>query len=143
MLITRRQAAATVAATLALGSSRGHGKVVALNVHLRQVTGDLDTLLKLGAIRILVPYSRTLFFEDKGRFEGLVAYVAEDLEKYVRQTYPEVKQRFETVLVPTSRDRLFPDLLAGEGDMAAGDITITPGTRETGVLHNADDHQRD
>ena len=125
-LVTRRRLTGMAVATLALSAERSHADVVQLNVHLRQMTGDLDTLLKLGAIRILVPYSRSLFFEDKGRFQGLIAYVAEDLEKYVRQIYPEVRQRFEIVLIPTSRDRLLPDLLAGEGAMAAGDITITP-----------------
>ena len=59
MLITRRSATAAITAALALGPIIGHAEVVALNVHLKQHTEDLDTLLKLGAIRMLTPYSRT------------------------------------------------------------------------------------
>jgi len=125
MLITRRQAGAAVAAALTLGSRRGRAEVVELNVHLKPHTGDFDTILKLGLLRVLVPYSRTFFFENKGRFEGASAYLADEFEKYVRKTHPDSNKKFVVALIPTSRDRLFPDLLAGEGDVAIGDITIT------------------
>jgi membrane-bound lytic murein transglycosylase MltF len=127
MLITRRQATATIAAVLALSPERKtDAEAVALSVHLKPNTSDLDTLLKLGAIRVLVPYSRTFFFEDKGRFYGVSANVADELERYVRKTFPASRYYFVVVVVPTSRDRLLPDLLAGKGDVAVGDITITP-----------------
>jgi membrane-bound lytic murein transglycosylase MltF len=113
-------------AALALGPMKSHAKVLALNVRLKQHTEDLDTLLKLGAIRMLAPYSRTFFFEDRGSFHGVSAEIANELEKYVRKTYPERRREFVVVVVPTSRDRLLPDLVAGWGDVAFGDITITP-----------------
>jgi membrane-bound lytic murein transglycosylase MltF len=113
-------------ATLVLGPTTGHADVVALNAHLKQHTEDLDTLLKLGAIRMLAPYSQTFFFEDRGSFHGVSAELADDLEKYVRKAYPKNRQKFVVVLIPTSRDRLLPDLLAGQGDVAVGDIVITP-----------------
>jgi membrane-bound lytic murein transglycosylase MltF len=83
-------------------------------------------LLKLGAIRMLTPYSRTYFFEDRGSFHGVSADIADEIEKYVRKTYPERRKEFVVVVVPTSRDHLLPDVLAGWGDVAFGDITITP-----------------
>ena len=113
-------------AVLVLGPTKGHAQVVALNAHLKQHTEDLDTLLKFGVIRMLAPYSRTFFFEDRGSFHGVSAEIADDLEKYVRRTYPKSRQKFVVVLIPTSRDRLLPDLLAGWGDVAVGDIAITP-----------------
>jgi ABC-type amino acid transport substrate-binding protein len=126
MLITRRQAAATVAAIVTYGSRKGHAEVVELNVHLKRHTGDFETILRFGVLRVLVPYSRTLFFESKGSFHGVSAYLADEFERYVRKTYPDREKKFVVVLIPTSRDRLFRDLLAGEGDVAVGDITITP-----------------
>jgi membrane-bound lytic murein transglycosylase MltF len=126
MLITRRRATAAVMAALTFEPIRGHAEVVALNVRLKQHTEDLDTLLNLGAIRILVPYSRTFYFEDKGSFHGVSAEIANELEKYVRRTYPKRREEFVIVVIPTSRDHLLPDLLDGWGDVALGDITITP-----------------
>jgi membrane-bound lytic murein transglycosylase MltF len=113
-------------ATLILGPTKGHANVVALNAHLKQHTEDLDTLLKFGVIRMLAPYSRTFFFEDRGSFHGVSAEIADQLEKYVRKTYPKSSQKFVVVIIPTSRDRLLTDLLAGWGDVAVGDIAITP-----------------
>jgi ABC-type amino acid transport substrate-binding protein len=126
MLITRRRATAAVMAALVLGPTKGHAKVVALNEHLKQHTEDLDTLLELGAIRMLAPYSRTFFFENKGSFHGVSAEIADELEKYVRRNYSKNRPNFVVVVIPTSRDHLLPDLLAGWGDVAVGDIVITP-----------------
>ena len=36
-------------------------------------TGDFDRLLERRMIRVLVPFSRTLYFNDKGRERGLTA----------------------------------------------------------------------
>ena len=58
----------------------------ARNLSLENVpwTGDLDGMLKQGMIRILVPYSRTLFFNDRGQERGITADVARELERYHR-----------------------------------------------------------
>jgi membrane-bound lytic murein transglycosylase MltF len=126
MLITRRYATAVGMAALTVGPTKSRANVVELNVHLKQHKEDLDILLELGAIRMLAPYSRTFFFEDRGRFRGVSAEVADELESYVRRTYPKRREEFVVVVVPTSRDHLFPDLLDGWGDVVLGDITITP-----------------
>jgi membrane-bound lytic murein transglycosylase MltF len=127
MVITRRGATATLAAALLANPVVVRAaKLVELNVRLKPHTEDFDRILAHGVLRVLVPYSRTLFFEDRGRFRGVAAEVADELEKYVRRTTPTQKQRFVVVMVPTSRDHLLPDLLAGQGDVAVGDITITP-----------------
>ena len=101
-------------------------ELLGLDLSRHPFTGDFDGIMARGFVRILAPYSRTLLFQDKGSFHGVAAEAAEELEKYIRRTYPALKQKFVVVLIPTSRDRLLPDLLAGLGDIAAGDITITP-----------------
>jgi ABC-type amino acid transport substrate-binding protein len=40
-------------------------------------------------------------------------------------------------LTPVSRDKLFAALLAGDGDIAAGDITITEELRKKGAFFAA------
>ena len=96
-----------------------------LRTEFARFTGDLDGLLKRRLLRILVPYSPTLFFRDKGRLYGTVADGATTLETWINRNYKLQGRPVTVVLLPTSRDRLFDDLLAGVGDIAAGDITIT------------------
>lgn len=117
---------AGMGAVLTLSSSAVWAELLGLDLSRHPFTGDFDGIMARGFVRILAPYSRTLLFEDKGSFHGGVAETAEELENYIRRTYPALKQKFVVVLIPTSRDRLLPDLLAGLGDIAAGDITITP-----------------
>ena len=45
--------------------------------------GDFDAMLERRIIRVLVPYSRTLYFVDKGRERGLTADLARDFEQYL------------------------------------------------------------
>ena len=127
MSIMRRGAMAGMAAVLTLSSNAvSAAELLGLDLSRHPFTGDFDGIMARGFVRILAPYSRTLLFQDKGSFHGVAAEAAEELENYIRRTYPALKQKFVVVLIPTSRDRLLPDLLAGLGDIAAGDITITP-----------------
>jgi membrane-bound lytic murein transglycosylase MltF len=89
--------------------------------------GDFDAMLERRTIRVLVPYSRTLYFSDKGHERGLTAELVRDLEKYVNKTYADkLDNRPLTVyIIPTTRDRLLTDLDSGLGDIAAGNLTET------------------
>ncbi|WP_414695310.1 transglycosylase SLT domain-containing protein [Paraburkholderia sp.] len=89
--------------------------------------GDFDAMLGRHWIRVLVPYSRTLYFIDKGHEHGLTAELVRDFERYVNDTYPDRldKRPLTVILIPTTRDRLLPDLNAGLGDIAAGNLTVT------------------
>ena len=84
-------------------------------------------------IRVLVPYSRTLYFVDKGRERGLTAELVRDFE-HVPQ--PEVRQAarqasVDRLLIPTTRDKLLPGVVDGLGDIAAGNITVTEERRRS------------
>jgi len=89
--------------------------------------GDFEQMLQRRILRVLIPYSRTLFFNDKGRERGLTAENVRDCERYLNQQYAtQLGQRPLTVfLIPTTRDQLFLQLNAGLGDIAAGDLTAT------------------
>src|SRR5262249_18292528 len=50
-------------------------------------TGDFDGMVERRVIRVLVPYSRTLYFNDKGRERGISADFVRDFERYINQKY--------------------------------------------------------
>ncbi|PVX79951.1 membrane-bound lytic murein transglycosylase MltF [Paraburkholderia unamae] len=90
--------------------------------------GDFDAMLDRRVIRVLVPYSRTLYFNDRGHERGLTADFVRDFERFINKTYADRlgKRPITVVMIPTTRDRLLPGLVAGAGDIAAGNLTITP-----------------
>ena len=87
-------------------------------------TGDFDALLKHRMIRMLVPYSQTLFYHDRGEARGVIAAASVELEKFLNKKFPD-KRPFTVVVIPTTRDRLLQGLIEGEGDVAGGSLTIT------------------
>ena len=89
--------------------------------------GDFDAMLTRHIIRVLVPYSRTLYFNDRGHERGLTADFARDFERYVNKKYADRLggRPLTIVLIPTTRDRLLPRLSEGMGDIAAGNLTVT------------------
>jgi membrane-bound lytic murein transglycosylase MltF len=90
-------------------------------------TGDFDKMLERRMIRALVPYSRTLYFGDKGHEHGITAENIRDFEKYINHKYKkQLGNRPITIyLVPTTREKLLSHLSAGLGDIAAGNMTET------------------
>ncbi len=89
-------------------------------------SGDLDGLLKRRTFRLLVPYSKTLYFIDRGRQMGVVAEFGQALEDWLNKKYGAKHLRQHVVFVPTPRDELFDALNAGKGDAIAANLTITP-----------------
>lgn len=92
----------------------------------RAWTGDFSAMLKRGKLRLLVPYSKTLFFVDRGRQMGVVAEFARALEASINARHRSKTLRFHVDLLPTASDRLFPALNNGFGDAVAANLTITP-----------------
>jgi len=92
-------------------------------------TDDLDGLKRRRLIRALVVYSKTFYFIDRGRERGMVAEGIGRLEQYLNTRLKLTKphQQIHVVAVPVSRDQLIPWLLEGRGDIAAANLTITPG----------------
>jgi membrane-bound lytic murein transglycosylase MltF len=94
--------------------------------------GDFEAMLTRRLIRVLVPYSRTLYFVDKGRERGLTADLARDFEQYLNKKYSKKlgKRPVTVLLIPTPRDRLLSDVVGGLGDIAAGNLTATDERRK-------------
>jgi ABC-type amino acid transport substrate-binding protein len=87
-------------------------------------------MLDRRVIRLVVPYSLTLFFEDKGTIYGTAADGAQLFEEWINKTFALGGRPLTVLLTPVSRDKLFDTLLAGYGDIAGGDITITEEQRK-------------
>jgi membrane-bound lytic murein transglycosylase MltF len=100
-------------------------KVRTLPVEDKPWKGDFDRLLERRMIRILVPFSRTLYFNDRGHERGLTGEFVRDFEQYVNRKYKSGNRPLTVFIVPTTRDRLLSNLGAGLGDIAAGNLTMT------------------
>jgi membrane-bound lytic murein transglycosylase MltF len=89
-------------------------------------TGDLDKMLERRQVRVLVPYSKTLYFVDRAQPRGLAYDVfklfEEDLNKHLKKGHVRV----HVVFLPDARGDLVASLKEGRGDVAMGYLTITP-----------------
>jgi membrane-bound lytic murein transglycosylase MltF len=101
-----------------------------LNIANKVWTGDFDKLLARRMLRVLVPYSRTLYFNDKGRERGLTADAVREFERFVNESYKTGKRPLTIYLIPTTRDKLLQSVADGLGDIAAGNLTVTPSRQE-------------
>jgi len=92
-----------------------------------QWTGDFDGMVARRRIRILAPYSRTLYFVDSGVPRGIAQDIAVMLEESLnRQLKTTSANKLFVVVVPTSRDALYRSLVQGRGDIVVAGITVTP-----------------
>ena len=121
--------------TSALGQSSGSPQpkpaakqaVRQLEISNKPWTGDFDQMLKRRMIRVLVPYSRTLYFNDKGHERGITADTLRDFERWINKKYEKTlgKRPLTVFIIPTTRDKLLPDVTKGIGDIAAANLTVT------------------
>lgn len=78
-------------------------------------TGDLDGMVERRAIRFLVVPSKTGFFLDRGRQLGLTHDLAREFEAQLNKRLKLETRKLVVYFIPTARDRLLDDLLAGRG----------------------------
>ena len=91
----------------------------------RKWTGDFDNMIERRVIRALVPFSKTFYFLDGPHPRGLTYEGLKKFETYINKKLKTKHLKVHVVIIPTARDRLLPDLIAGRGDIAAGNLTIT------------------
>ena len=98
-----------------------------LQITNKSWTGDFDRMLARRVIRIYAPFSRSLYYNDKGRERGIAVELARDWERYINLKYAkELGKRPLTVYVgPATRDKLLPYLDEGLADVAIGNLTVT------------------
>jgi membrane-bound lytic murein transglycosylase MltF len=89
-------------------------------------SGDFDGMAERHLIRALVPYSKTFYFLDGAEQRGLTYELLKEFETDVNKKLQRKSLKVRLLVIPTKRDRLLPALVEGLGDIAAGNLTITP-----------------
>src|SRR5450432_3900728 len=70
-------------------------------------TGDLDALAQRRAIRVLVPYNKTLYFVDLGGVQRGISYdFMHAFEDALNKKLGRGELRVHVVFIPVSRDHL-------------------------------------
>ena len=104
----------------------GAGATEPLLNHEKEWTGDFDDMVKRRQIRALVPYSKTFYFLDGATQRGITYEGLQIFEKWLNKELGKGHIKVRVVIIPTMRDELFSGLVAGRGDIALGNLTITP-----------------
>lgn len=90
-------------------------------------TGDLDGMIERGFVRVLTVHNPLFFSIDGVNARGLDLEMGRHFEAWLRKNHAgRAAARLHVVMIPTPRDQLLPRLLAGRGDIAMANLTITP-----------------
>ena len=92
--------------------------------------GDLDGMIEREVIRALVPLSKTFYFLDGAEQKGMAYDSAQFFEAQINESLERGHLKVHVLLIPVARDELLPGLVEGHGDIAFGNLTITPRRRE-------------
>jgi membrane-bound lytic murein transglycosylase MltF len=102
---------------------------------LKPWTGDLDGMIERRFIRVLTVYSKTFYFINKAVQQGIAYEAFQQFEldlnkKLAQQGKLKKHTKVHVVMIPVARNELLPGLVAGKGDIAASNLTITEGRQE-------------
>ena len=89
-------------------------------------TGDFDAMVKRRAIRVAVTFNRTHYFIDQGQERGLTFEALKLFENDLNADLKTGNLKVHVVIVPMSRDQLYPALASGKVDMVAAMVTVRP-----------------
>ena len=89
-------------------------------------TGDLDGMIERRVIRVLTVQNPILYFVDQGREVGITHEAIKAFEAQVNKRLGKKVVTVHVIAIPVARDELIPRLLAGQGDIAAAQLAITP-----------------
>ena len=87
--------------------------------------GDFNAMVKERRIRVLVVYSKTYYFLDRGQQRGAAYELVKEFEKYVNKKFKNKTLQVQVVIIPVRRDELIEALVGGFGDIAVANLTIT------------------
>jgi len=94
-------------------------------------TGDLDGMIARETIRVLTVYSKTFYFVNKGIQRGATYDLLQQFEAALNARLAKEQKlkhkhlKVRVVFIPVNRDELLPALVAGKGDIAAANLTVT------------------
>jgi len=89
-------------------------------------TDDFDAMVKRRAIRVAVTFNRTHYFIDAGEEHGITFESLKSFENDLNTDLKTGNLKVHAVIVPMTRDQLYPALTSGKVDMVAAMVTVTP-----------------
>src|SRR5215469_4316241 len=89
-------------------------------------TGDSNGMIKRQQIRALVVYSRTAFFYDQGRPEGISYEALQEFQRTLNRELKTGNLPVTVTFLPLGYDQLEQALISGLGDLIAMPVAITP-----------------
>jgi len=89
--------------------------------------GDFDQMLERRRIIVNVPFSRTLYFVDKGTERGFSAEMVRDFERWLNKKYAKQlgKRPLTVFVVVAGRDEIFANLREGVADIGVGSLGVS------------------
>jgi membrane-bound lytic murein transglycosylase MltF len=87
--------------------------------------GDFDAMVERRMVRALVVPNRISYFLDGPKQQGVAYELLTQFEDLINEGLQSGHLKVYIIVIPTSRDRLFPALLAGYGDIALANLTVT------------------
>lgn len=87
---------------------------------------DFAEMLERRQIRVLVVYNKLMYFLDGPTQRGITYEIFDQFRQFIDKKYKFGSRRFNVVYLPVTRDQLIPMLLAGRGDVAEANLSITP-----------------
>ena len=88
--------------------------------------GDFNDMAERRLIRALVIPNKTSYFFDGIDQKGTGFEALKLLEEEINKNLKTGRLGIYILIIPTTRDRIFTDLVNGHGDIAASNLTITP-----------------
>jgi hypothetical protein len=89
-------------------------------------TGDFDAMVERRVIRAGVTFNRTHYFIDKGQERGLAYESLKNFEETLNTDLKTGNLKVHVVMVPMTREQMYPALAGGKIDMVAAMVTVTP-----------------
>ena len=89
-------------------------------------TGDLNEMIKRRSIRAGVTFNRTHYFIDHGEERGLTFESLKNFETELNRRLKTGNLKVHLVMVPMTREQLYPALSSGKVDLVAAMVTVTP-----------------
>lgn len=89
-------------------------------------TDDFDGMEKRRLVRILVPFSKTIYFIDKGAQYGTAVDFGTEFQKVLNIGRKKEIDKIRVAFVPVARDDLLIALQEGRGDIVMANMTVTP-----------------
>lgn len=98
---------------------------------IEKFTGDFDAMTKRGVIRALVPFNKMMYWlngaEQRGTaYEEMKAFETFINNKAGKGSGKNGGLKVRVIFIPVARDQLIRGLVEGRGDIAVGNLTITP-----------------